>query len=55
MIQNIVITKLKKNTNDQTIDVGDALVSRMVRLYLADGAEGKPMAAECDCDFREMN
>jgi hypothetical protein len=46
MIQNIVITKLKKKkTNEQTIDAGDALVSRMVRLYLADGAEGKPMAA----------
>jgi len=30
---------------DFLIDAGNALASRMVHLYLADGAEGKPMAA----------
>ncbi|KAJ6925797.1 hypothetical protein NC651_010278 [Populus alba x Populus x berolinensis] len=36
---------------DFLIDPGNALVSRMVHLYLAGGAEGKPMAAECTLQF----
>jgi len=36
---------------DFVIDAGNGLASRMVHLYLADGAEGKPMAAECTLQF----